>query len=889
MGPHFLEPLFKPRSVALIGGSSVDEAIRDRVISNLIADLKADLFLIDAKNSSLQGHPCLPSLSEVGQPIDLAVILGPTGELPALLRDCGEHGVKTAALLCAGFVELGRKGPRLREEALQIARGYRMRLLGPASLGLIRPSLGLNASSYPAHAYAGGIALVSQSGALCSALLDWAASRQLGLSTVVTLGELLDIRFGEVLSYLAQDRNTRSILLYVEAVRDARAFMSGLRMAARVKPVVVLKGGRFAEGKRSAASHSGELINSDAVFEAALERAGVVRARTLEQLFDAAQILASGVEVTGPRLALLTNGAGPGVVAADYLRDRGLQLAELSRESVSVLDRLLPKYAARSNPIDLLADATPQHYREAATVLLADPQIDGLLTLFTPQRPDVAVKSAEALIEVGGGKALLASWIGAGQVKEARERFNASGIPHFETPEAAVEAFSHLATYRRNQRLLMQVPGPLSHHRDPDLQGARLIIEGALAEGRKALNHLEAKALLAAFHIPTLPAIPTRSGNEALAAAQTLGYPVVMKVDAEGLIHKSDVGGVRLDINSPQIVRGVYTDLIDSVREKRPDATIRSVIVERQYRAPHRRELIVGVARDPVFGPAITFGAGGTAVEVIRDSATALPPLNRLLIDQLIDHTRVARALGSFREMPPIDREALEAVLLRVSEMVCELPEIMEMDINPLMVDPHGAMAVDVKIQVGYPPAGQGRYDHMAIHPYPTHLVSRRQLADGNELIVRPIRPEDAELTQRFTRQLSEQSRYFRFMQSLQELTPEMLVRFTQIDYDRELALMAVIAQDEEEIEVGVCRYSAGLDAESCEFALVVADDWQGKGIGSQLMHQLFIAAKAARFKTMEGEVLAENNPMLSLVKKLGFVVKPHPEDTALKWVERSL
>jgi acetyltransferase len=543
--------------------------------------------------------------------------------------------------------------------------------------------------------------------------------------------------------------------------------------------------------------------------------------------------------------------------------------------------------------VDVIGDAPPERYRQALAACLDDVEVDGAVVLLTPQATTEPTEAAQAVIEVAkrSRKPVLVCWMGTTRVAEAHRLFAAHGIPHFGSPETAVDAFSYLAAYHRHQKLLMQVPGPLapSQHSEPDVEGARLIIEGVLAEGRRTLGTIEAKAILAAFNIPTMQAVQTRTPNEALMAAEMLGFPVVMKINSPDIIHKSDVDGVQLSLTDAQSVRRTYTELVEKAVKLRPDARIAGVTVEHMAPTRAARELMVGLVRDPIFGPVLSFGAGGTEVEVLQDRALALPPLNDFIIQTMIDHTRVARLMGAFRHMPPMNRDALAQILLRVSEMVCELPEIVEMDINPLIGNEAGVIAVDARIRVQYRAPQAPRYGHMAIHPYPTHLIEKAQLPDGTDLTIRPIRPEDAQMEQEFVRGLSQQTKYFRFMQALKELTPEMLVRFTQIDYDREMALISVVSRSGVEEEVGVSRYMTRPGGDRCEFAIVVSDQWRGKGIGARLMRSLMQNARDRGLKVMEGEVLAANNRMLELMKSLGFAIERDRNDPGIKLVTKVL
>jgi acetyltransferase len=709
---------------------------------------------------------------------------------------------------------------------------------------------------------------------------------------MVSLGGAADVDFGDVLSYLALDPHTHSILLYIEGVGDARRFMSGLRIAARLKPVVVVKAGRHAEGSRAALSHTAAMVGADDVFHAALRRAGVVRAYTVKQLFSAAAILSSReYRVKGNRLAIVTNGGGPAVMAADRAVEQHVAIATLGSDTLATLDAALPSHWPHGNPVDILGDADPERYRVAVTACLEDPGVDGVLAMLTPQAMTEPLASARAVVAAAKAshKPVLTCWMGEGQVASAHALFAEHQLAHFDTPEASVEAFSYLASHQRNQQQLLQVPDPVSPRREPDVEGARLIIEEALAQERGQLSALETRAVLKAFGLPVLQALEAETPAEALVLAESLGFPVAMKINSPDISHKSDVSGVRLNIATASAVRSAFNELMETVREKRPDAAIRGVTLEPMYLRPHGRELLMGVVRDPVFGPAISVGAGGTMVEVMQDRCVSLPPLNRYLARDMIGRTRVSELLGAFRNLPAANVAELESALLRVSEMVCELPQLIELDINPLIVDEQGALVLDARMVVAYPQPGGRPYDHMAIHPYPRQLHTCLQLSDGTDVTIRPIRPEDARIEQAFVKGLSPESKYFRFMSALQELTPEMLVRFTQIDYDLEMALIATVQAPEGEVEVGVARYVINPDATSCEFAIVVADAWHHKGIGVQLMHQLMAVARERGLAQMEGEVLAGNANMLELAASLGFKVSGSADDPRLMRVTKRL
>ncbi|MCX7177842.1 MAG: bifunctional acetate--CoA ligase family protein/GNAT family N-acetyltransferase, partial [Proteobacteria bacterium] len=818
-----------------------------------------------------------------------AVVCTKTSTVPAVIESCGKAGTRNAIVLYGGFSESGSKGAALEQEVLKIARRYRVRILGPDSLGIMRPNRGINLSYVNGSAKPGSIGLVSQSGALCAAFVDWALPNNIGFSSVVSLGTSSDVDFGEVLDYLVSDPKTENIFLYIEAIKNARRFMSGLRAAARCKPVLLIKVGRNPAGQQAVLSHTGGLVGADDVFDAALRRSGVVRLANVGQMYSAASALFAHFRPRGNRLAIITNGGGPGVMAADHAADIGIPMATFNPATCARLMTTLPALTPHANPIDIIGDADPDRYGATVAACLADDNVDGVLVIVTPQAATDPTQTARQVIELAhqSDKPLVTCWMGDEQVREARLLFKGAGIPTFRTPEPAVELFSHISNYYRNQKLLMQAPAALSHDLAPSLDSARLLIETALQEGRPVLSEMESKALLAAFHIPIARTMVARSLDEALLLAEDIGFPVVMKVDSRQITHKSDYGGVRLNLGSLDEVRDAYHDIIDKVHQKRPDAHINGISIEPMIIKPHGRELMVGMMQDLIFGPFITLGPGGTDVEFgkrNKDRAVALPPLNRFLITDMLNSARSMAHLGAIRNMLPVDQEAIEAVLLRLSEMVCELPWIREININPLIVDEHGAVAVDASISIAPMPGYANRYGHMAIHPYPSHMVTSFVSKDGQLVSIRPIRPEDAGMEQEFVKGLSAESKYFRFMNTIRELSQGQLTRLTQIDYDREMAFVATVQQGEEDSEVGVARYATNPDGESCEFAIVVADAWQGKGLARRLIGVLIEAARThGGLKYMYGEFLSENRRMIKFVTDVGFVLSPHPEDPGLK------
>jgi acetyltransferase len=890
MSKHYLNPLFTPSSVAVFGASDKHDSVGQIVFQNMLeSGFQGTLYPINPKYPEVQGKHAYASISEINEPVELVVIATPPQTVLGIIESCGIHGVKAAIIITAGFGETGDGGAELERELLEIARRYGIRLVGPNCLGMMRPAIGLNATFNRGGANSGNIAFVSQSGALCTAILDWAQSNDVGFSSIVSMGSSIDVDFGEILDYLVSDVSTHSILMYIEGIRNARSFMSALRAAARAKPVILVKVGRHAAAAKAVLSHTASLVGADDVFNAAVSRVGAVRVQTITQLFTAAKALSCGFCPVGSHLAIVTNGGGPGVMATDRAVDLGLPMAALSDATIAYLDQHLPPNWSHANPVDIIGDAQAERYHHAVKACLEDGGVDGVLAILTPQAMSKPLESAQALIELSGNycKPLLACWMGETQVAAARDAFAKTRIPNFRTPEPAVEVFSHLSTYYRNQRLLRQMPGSFSHHVEPDVESARLIIEGAMQEHRKVLTEMESKALLSAFHIPVAKTMIARSPNEALLIAQQLEFPVAMKVNSHDLTHKSDVGGVLLNLTDAHEVRAAYQHIQDTVRRSHPNAHLDGVSIEPMIVKPNGRELMIGVTSDPIFGPVITFGSGGTTVEIMNTRAVALPPLNKFLVRELIKETRISKMLGSFRQMAPVNMEALEDVLLRVSEMVCELSFLKEMDINPLILDEYGALVADARVIVEYRQPSVDRYAHMAIYPYPAQLIRHWQLADGTDIIIRPIRPEDAELDQIFVRELSEESKYFRFMNIMHELSETMLISLTQIDYSREMALIAVTQGQDSEIALGVARYAINLDGTSCKFALVVGDSVTGKGLGQKLMISLMEAARDQGLKTIEGEVLNNNHNMLKLMNRLGFTAETSEDQRTVKVTKR--
>ncbi|HQR04720.1 MAG: GNAT family N-acetyltransferase [Proteobacteria bacterium] len=884
---HYLRFLFEPDSVALIGASERPHSIGAAILSNMLGSgYEGRLFCVNPGHTRVMDQICHASVEHLPQRVDLAVICTAAARIPRLMESCGKAGIRGVIITSAGFREAGAEGAVLEQKIIATARRFGIRVMGPNCLGLIRPWAGVNLTFARGRVLQGNIGLISQSGALCTAILDWATPNKVGFSTVISLGTEADIHLGEALDYLVSDHRTEHIFLYVEGIRNARRFMSALRAAARTKPVMLIKAGRHPAGERAVLSHTGALVGDDDVFDAAIRRSGVVRLRTVGHLYAAASALFSHFRPHGNRLAIITNGGGPGAMAADHAADIGVPLAHLSAKTLSQLDKVLPAMWPGSNPVDILGDAGPGHFTQALSICLSDSGVDGVLVILTPQAMTDPTRTARLLIEQAAHahKPVFTCWMGEDQVREARKLFQTAGIPSFRLPEPAVDMFAHISSYYRNQQLLLQVPASLeSNHEPPHVESARLVIETALRERRRQLDDMEAKALLAAFHIPIAQTLIAHSADEAVQLAATIGMPAALRLSSFDPTLRAAGGVKRLNLHSANAVRQAYDEILEEASRRWPLASLRGVAIEPMVRKPRGRELMAGVFRDNIFGPTVYIGLGGTEAESRRDRVVALPPLNGFLTRDMLRRDPIARHLGHYRNQPPVDLPALEAILLRVSEMACELPWIQQIEINPLLADERDAVAVRVRIEVAPLPTSIGRYDHMAIHPYPSHLVACFQTQDGIAVQLRPIRPEDAELEQEFVQGLSVEARYFRFMNTIRELSPVQLARLTQIDYDREMAFLATTERDGREHELGVARYATNPDGESCEFAIVLADEWQGKGIAWRMMQVLIDTARRRGLRYMTGEFLAENSRMLAFVNALGFSISTHPEDPGIK------
>jgi acetyltransferase len=887
MSTYRLEKLFSPRSVAVVGASPRETSPGRAVLRNLRgAGFEGSIGLVNPHYDEIEGVRSVRTIQELPEALDLLVIAAPPQSVPAIVAAAGERGTATAIIITAG---LGHGAGSLAEACEKAARATGLRLVGPNCLGVLAPRAKLNASFAARTPPAGDLALVSQSGAITAGLVEWSAAHGIGFSAAVSLGDKIDVDFGDLLDFFALDRATRAILLYIESINNARKFMSAARAAARIKPVVVVKSGRHAQGAKAAQTHTGALAGADAVYDAAFRRAGLLRVLDLDELFAAAETLGRTQPFPGKRLAILTNGGGIGVLAVDRLADLGGSLAGISPATMNKLDAALPPIWSRANPVDIAGDADAARYSAALEALLEDPENDAILVMNVPTAlasAEAAAKSVTAVAQAHRSglirpKPIFAVWVGSSDA--TTPIFEAARIPNYGTESDAVRGFMHLVRYREALEALMATPPSLPRDFKPDVAAGRSVVEGAVGDGRTWLDPIEVTRLLAAYSIPVTPALLARDAEEAAAVAAPLlaeGSTVVAKILSPDIVHKSEVGGVRLNLTSESAVREAVAEILARAKAARPDARIRGVTIHPMVLRPKARELIAGIADDPTFGPVIVFGRGGTAVEVIGDKALALPPLDLKLARELIARTRVSRVLKAYRDVPAADENAIALVLVKLAQLAADLPEVRELDLNPMLADENGVVAVDARVAVApVETARRGPWEHprFAIRPYPEEWERHVTLRDGIRVLVRPVRPEDEPLYGPFLAAVTPQDLRLRFFAPVKEFGHAFVARFTQIDYARAMAFIAIEESSGEML--GVVRLHADANYDSGEYAVLVRSDLKGRGLGWLLMQMIIEYARAEGLRTVEGQVLNENTAMLAMCRELGFDIAPDPDD----------
>ena len=888
-----IERMFDPETVAVIGATEREGSVGRAIMENLLAGKEErEIFPVNPNRKTVLGLKCYPSIKDVPKHVDLAIVAVPAKIVPKVVEECGEAGVDGVVIISAGFREVGEEGRKLEQEIEKIREKYGLRILGPNCFGFIRPHIKLNATFLKKMPEPGQIAFISQSGALGSAILDWAVSSHIGFSMFISLGSMLDIDFGDLIDYLGEDPNTRSILIYMEGIdniKRARKFMSAARGFARTKPILILKPGKYEAGAKAAKSHTGSMVGSFEVYDAAFKRIGAVRVDEIEDLFNCASVLDSRYLPSGPRLAIVTNAGGPGVIAADSVVDYGGELAKLSRETMEVLNSVLPAHWSKGNPIDVIGDADVKRYIEAIKACLNDPNVDGVIVIYTPQGAAQPKELAEAVVNLAlkRVKPVLAVWMGGGpEIEEARTIFYQNNIPCYDTPEKAIRTYMYMYMYKRNLELLYETPRELSVDLAPPKYHLKVMIRRALEEKRDVLMADEAERFMKVYGIPVPEGGLARSVGEAMIIASKIGYPVVLKIVSPDILHKVDVGGVITGINNENQLREAFNKLLDNVKNNAPNARIEGVYVQKMVtRADY--ELILGSKKDPIFGSVILFGSGGVGVELFKDYSIGLPPLNQVLARRLMEETRIYRMLkNGFRNKPPADLPKLEEVLVRFSNMIIDFPEIKEVDINPLIVSGDQVYAVDVRIILDLEVAGKEvePYSNLVIMPYPTKYITPYTLRDGTQVLLRPIRPEDEPIEAELIENLSEESKRFRFFYVIKDITHDMLVRFCNIDYDREMAIIAEYTDSSgKRRNVGVGRLIMDPWRRRGEFAVVVADDFQGKGLGTKLVDMLIQIADEKGLETIYGIVMPENTKMIELCRKMGFDIRYTPEEVIVE------
>lgn len=875
MSVRNLEALFQPSSIAVIGASDREGSVGSVVLRNLKGGgFRGSIWPVNRRHDTVDGAPAWRDVESLPAVPDLAVICTPAHTVPELVDELGRKGTRAATVLSAGLRQSPvAGGSTYEQEMLAAAKPYLLRILGPNCIGLLVPGIGLNASFAPGNALPGKLAFITQSGALATAMLDWANGRGIGFSHFISLGDSADVDFGDLLDYLASDPSTRAILMYVESVQAARKFMSAARAAARNKPVIVVKSGRGPDGARAAASHTGAMAGSDVVFDAAVRRAGMLRVDTLEALFDAAETLAHARPLVGERLAILTNGGGAGVLAADALSMAGGVLAQLSAQTLAALDKRLPATWSRGNPVDIIGDAPVSRYQDALRVLLAAGEVDAVLFVHAPTAlvPASDIGAACLPLFEQSHKPVLACWLGGPAVAAARSSYSAAGVSSYDTPERAVAAWLQLVTHARNQRALQEIPPALLPDFTPYRGRAQSLIEASLRQGQEWVDEVQAKQLLEAYGVPVVHTERARDADEAVSAAIHIGFPVALKIVSPQVIHKSDVGGVELNLGSPEEVRAAAIRMRQRVARLQPGAAVQGFAVQAMVHRPGARELIIGLSTDAVFGPVMLCGRGGTEVELYRQHAVALPPLNASLAHDLVARSGLEPLLARWRNRPAANEQALLDTLLKVSQMTCDLSAIAELDLNPLLVDANGVVALDARVRLHRP--GHAA-PPLAIRPYPQDLEERVELA-GSALLIRPIRPEDGERLHAFYENATAADMRLRFFMARREVPHSELARYSQIDYDREMTFIVLAPPDSQGRQpmVGEVRAVADPDNAKAEFAIQIASAWQGKGLGRLLMDKLIRYLREHGTAEVAGQCLPENTGMAALARRAGFEV----------------
>ncbi len=883
MGIYNLDYIFRPENVAVIGASEKENSVGRALMTNLTGGgFSGGVFPVNPKYASIKGIEALKSVAESEKRVDLAIIATPISTVPDIIDECVSAGVGGAVVISAGGKETGEKGREIEEEIQKKAREGGLRLIGPNCLGIINTRQKLNASFASDIPYEGSLAFISQSGAICTSILDLSFKEKIGFSHFVSIGSMADVDFGDMIDYLGNETQTKSILLYIESLSEIRKFMSAARSVSRIKPIVVLKSGRSEAGAKAASSHTGAMAGEDAVYDAAFKRAGVVRVNTIQELFDCAELMAKKPRPGGSDLGIITNGGGPGVMVTDVLGNHGLAPAPLPEELIQSLDEVLPAYWSRGNPIDILGDASRERFAETLKICHESKSFDGILAIMVPQALTDPAPVAEALAEAAKNmrSPIFASWIGGQKMQKAVDILNQSEIPTYDTPERAVQSFMFMVEYGRNLEMLMEIPPKLSKDLKYDRNRAKELIEHHLNRNGGFLSEAESKKILAAYGVPVNPTETAAGEDEAVSMSEKMGFPTALKLISPDISHKTDADGVHLNLKSVGDVREAYQRILNGAENYKPDAKIQGVSVQRMIEKPDY-ELLIGAKTDASFGPVVLFGSGGIFTEIVKDRELGLPPLNRLLARRLIENTSASKLLKGYRNRPPANMESLEELLIRVSQLMTDFPQIAELDMNPVIVKDGKPYTVDARIQLKK--TAKKSPMHLVISPYPAEYEFHERTENHRNILIRPIKPEDADLFKDLFDVLSSTSVYYRFFNAVKELSPSMLARFTQIDYDRQIALAALDEDSNEERMFGVARVIADPDGKTGEFSVLIGDPWQSEGIGGRLLGRVLQIAQERGLKTVWGTVLRENRGMTALAEKLGFAGRAGREADELK------
>jgi acetyltransferase len=871
--------MLNAKAVALVGATEKEAAVGRTILENLLRSKERKVYPVNPTSKKVLGVDAYPDIAGIPEHVDLAIIATPAHTVPGAVEECGKAGVDGVVIISAGFKEIGEEGRKLEGRIEESRKKYGMRVLGPNCLGFLRPGIGLNATFLKSDPPPGNIAFLSQSGALGSAIVDWAANAGVGFSMIASLGSTIDVDFGDLIDFLGDDDATRSILIYMEGVGNARKFISAARAFARLKPIIILKPGRFTESAEAARSHTGAMAGDDAVYDAAFNRVGVVRVSEIADLFNAAEVLGSGRLPRGPRLAIITDAGGPGVMATDVLIDLGGELARLSDETIKEIDSFSPPYWSKANPVDVLGDADIARYMGALKACLADPMVDGVLVIYVPQESAPSDELATEVVRLAKmtWKPMITAWMGAKRIEKGRRIFIENSLPTYETPEEAVRTYLTMYKYKRNLDHLYETPAEQPVHRPRDKQQMKATIREMLLKGETQLNEQESKTLLISYGIPATVSQFAQDADAAVSIAGKLGYPVAIKVVSRDVSHKADVGGVMLGLSSGVALRHAFETLVQTVGKRAPHAVIQGAVVEQMIENVDY-ELILGARKDRDFGSVILFGMGGTAGEFFKDFAIGLPPLNQTLAKMLMQETKAYKMLQGFRGKQPANFKELEEIIVRFSNLIVDFPEIAEIDINPLAIAEGKTYALDARILIDRDYVDQkSRYPHLVITPYPTRYITSWKLPDGSDVLLRPIRPEDEALEQEMAASLSRESMRMRLFSPLKQVDHRWLSFFCNVDYDRHMAIVAEITENEKKKIIAAGRLVMEPDFTSGELAIVVHDRYQHKGLGYKLVGMLIEIGREKGLDEVFGDVLAENENMLKLARKLGFTTRYVP------------